>query len=173
MPDYLAAPRPATVALAQIPNSRFNFIDLHPSTQLRSTAAIRSSTAIASISALKRLVSPQTLRLRRANPHSARGTAASSPSRFPPLEVFRRRPSACAAPSSWAGIRKPSQDRTHAVPQKTPSFDRIRRNGKQYVRDCRPGRLCGVEVDDLRYSLVGAKLPRCRPRPYSRSVTLA
>jgi hypothetical protein len=90
MPDYLAAPRPATVALAQIPNSRFNFIDLHPSTQLRSTAAIRSSTAIASISALKRLVSPQTLRLRRANPHSARGTAASSPSRFPCMRLVKK-----------------------------------------------------------------------------------
>jgi len=32
------------------------------------------------------------------NPHSARGTAARSPARFPPLEAFGRRPSACAAP---------------------------------------------------------------------------
>src|SRR5207245_419614 len=37
------------------------------------------------------------------------------PPRFPPLEVFGRRPPVYAAPPSWAGIRKPSQERTLAA----------------------------------------------------------
>jgi hypothetical protein len=55
MTDYLAAPRSDTVTLAHIRNFHVNLIDLHPSTKLRSTAAICSYTAIASISALKHL----------------------------------------------------------------------------------------------------------------------
>src|SRR6202521_5507196 len=92
MPVFLAAPPPATVALAQIRNPGLNLIDLHPSTKLHSTAAMCSSTTTASIRALDRLATPQTPRPWPSNPHSARGTAAHPPSRFPPLEVFRRRP---------------------------------------------------------------------------------
>jgi hypothetical protein len=43
------------------------------------------------------------------NPHSARGAPDCPNPRFPPLEVFVRRPPQCVAPPSWAGIRKPSQ----------------------------------------------------------------
>src|ERR1700730_18941324 len=51
--------------------------------------------------------------------HAARRGRATAPkSRFPPLEVFVRRPPELAASSDAAGIRKPSQLLTHA-PQQT------------------------------------------------------
>src|SRR5580700_7278798 len=88
----IAVPRPAAGALVQIPSSGLNSIDLHRTTQPRPTKPIRSPIASTSISALDRPATAHTPRLRRPNPHSARGTPHIPPSRFPPLEAFGRRP---------------------------------------------------------------------------------
>src|ERR1700732_5288472 len=101
----LAAPRPATAALAQIRKPGLNSTDLHQSTRLRSTAPIASSTATTPISALDPLATTPTPCRRRSNPHSARRTVPLPTARFPPLEVFRRRPPECVA--SFASGRHP------------------------------------------------------------------
>src|SRR6184192_1611258 len=74
----LAAPRPATAELVQIRNADLNLIDLARSTHPPTTAAIRSRT---SISPLDRLASTHMPSPRRSNPHSARGTRHTFPSR--------------------------------------------------------------------------------------------
>src|SRR5713226_8197241 len=92
-------------------------IDLHRLRQIPTLAASRLSAATPSTNPLNRVGSPRVPQLRRSNPHSARGTTACQFPRFPPLEVFVRRPPARVAPLSWAGIRKPSHNRTHALQQ--------------------------------------------------------
>src|SRR6201984_3886872 len=101
----LAAPRPATAALAHTRKPGLNSIDLHQSTQLRSTAPIASSTATTPISALDPLATTPTPSRPRSNPHSARRTVPLPTARFPPLEVFRRRPLESVA--SFASGRHP------------------------------------------------------------------
>src|SRR5713226_5647848 len=67
--------------------------------------------------ALDRIGCPAAPNPQLSNPHSsgpARGTIAPSLPRFPPLEVFVRRPPDHGAPPSWAGLRKPSQYRKWA-----------------------------------------------------------
>ena len=53
------------------------------------------------------LLAPRLVDRSRSNPHGARGTAPSLP-RFPPLEVFVRRPRSAWRRRHGAGIRKPS-----------------------------------------------------------------
>jgi hypothetical protein len=110
----LAAPRPATAALAHTRKPGLNSIDLHQSTQLRSTAPIASSTATTPISALDPLATTPTPRRRRSNPHSARRTVPPPTARFPPLEVFRRRPLESVA--SFASGRHPKTFTTADIP---------------------------------------------------------
>ena len=62
------------------------------------------------IFAIHRLADTPPLQPLRPNPHSARGTAIHSPSRFRPLEAFGRRPPEHVAPPSAAGIRNPQHN---------------------------------------------------------------
>src|SRR6201984_1310452 len=101
----LAAPRPATAALAHTRKPSLNSIDLHQPPQLRSTAPIASPTATTPISALDPLATTPTPSRPRSNPHSARRTVPLPTARFPPLEVFRRRPLESVA--SFASGRHP------------------------------------------------------------------
>src|SRR5204862_2894663 len=77
-----------------------------------SQTAPRSSTASLAANLLHRAAFHQPHRPRRSNPHSARRTTAVYLPRFPPLEVFVRRPHSPRHRQQWAGIRKPSQNRT-------------------------------------------------------------
>jgi hypothetical protein len=80
--------------------------------------------------------------------------AASShvpPARFPPLKVFVRRPHSPRHLTHWAGIRKPSHNRTHAAANDmrgcSALFDHLIGAGKQRRRNFEADRLCGFEVD--------------------------
>src|ERR1700730_14112818 len=53
----------------------------------------------------------------------------------------------CVAPSSWAGIRKPSQKPTRLAQQTAELFDHIIGLGKQRWRDRQTERFCGVEIN--------------------------
>ena len=108
-----ANPRSATAALIQICNSHRNVLDLSCSTQLISPTAPRSRAATASNIAFYRVPASQTPRPQRSNPHSASRAPAVPSSRFPPLEVFVRRPPCARNRSVAAGIRKPSQEQTY------------------------------------------------------------
>ena len=97
----LAAPRSATAPLARIRNTVLQARHrLQPSSHRRDDRNDLLSHRIGARSTLRdRRPAARTAAPRRSNPHSARGTAARSPTRFPPLEAFGRRPSARAAPS--------------------------------------------------------------------------
>src|SRR6266571_338203 len=87
------------MALAQIPNSHLNSIDLHRSTSVGPTTANCSCLPTPPNDALDRLATTPTPRPRDAQipiEHAA-GPYVPFP-RFPPLEVFRRRPPVSAAP---------------------------------------------------------------------------
>ena len=86
--------------------------DLRRPTQIPALPASRSSPATPSTIPLNRVGCPRPPHLQRSNPHRARCTTACQFPRFPPLEVFVRRPPHYVAPPSWAGIRKPSQTRS-------------------------------------------------------------
>jgi hypothetical protein len=81
--------RLATAALAQIRNSDPNSIDLVCKTPMPSTEASSSAVKTASRNRLDRFAATQTQRLRRSNPHSARGTTTRSPSAVSSLGGFR------------------------------------------------------------------------------------
>jgi len=87
-------------------------IDLHRPRQIPALPASRSCPATPSTIPLNRVGCPRAPHLQRSNPHRARCTTACQFPRFRPLEVFVRRPPEYVAPSSWAGIRKPSQTAT-------------------------------------------------------------
>src|SRR5260370_6600480 len=89
-------------------------IDLHRSRQIPALPASRSCPATPSTNPLNRVGCPRAPHLQRPNPHRACCTTAAHFPRFPPLEVFVRRPPERVAPPSWAGIRKPSQQETSA-----------------------------------------------------------
>ena len=55
-------------------------------------------------------------------------------SRFRPLQVFVRRPPAFVARFEAAGIRKPSQELTHALQQNNILFDDLVGGGEQRRR---------------------------------------
>ena len=69
------------------------------------------SAAAPSAASLKRGARPQINCPPCSNPHSARGTLLASPTRFPPLEVFGRRPQRSRHHLHAAGIRKPCMGR--------------------------------------------------------------
>ena len=79
---------------------------IHSNTSKTATTT-RSRIRKPTIFAIHRLADTPPLQPLRPNPHSARGTAIRSPSRFRPLEAFGRRPPEYVAPPSAAGIRNP------------------------------------------------------------------
>src|SRR5271169_3244441 len=87
--------------LAPIRNQDLNAINLHRSKLVGSTAASRSSNATTSNNPLDRLAAAQPPHPRPLNPHSQPRRVHTFPfPRFPPLEVFRRRPPQPVAPSA-------------------------------------------------------------------------
>src|SRR5258708_6548915 len=99
MPAPCAASRLATAVLAQIqylhPNSS---IDLHRPTVIATTKARQPWAPTSSTNAFDPVASDHTPHSRHSNPHSARRTTPCHLPRFPPSEVFVRRPPECAAP---------------------------------------------------------------------------
>jgi hypothetical protein len=95
---FRAGSRPATAALARTPNSRLNpCTDVHPRPQPRASKARWSVSETHAGNPLNRSASAPTPHPRRPIPHSAPRTANVPLSRFPPLEVFGRRPQERAA----------------------------------------------------------------------------
>ena len=74
--------------------------NLRPSIRLCPSNRNPSRLQITATGAIVRVARTRLVDRSRSNPHSARGTAPSLP-RFPPLEVFVRRPPKYVAPSSW------------------------------------------------------------------------
>ena len=108
-----AGSRPATTALAAIPHS--TPVRARPSIVRSSAIAIDRTARTAIIRnpstiARRSLATPLADLAPRSNPHSARGTRAFTPSpRFPPLEVFVRRPPEYVAPS----VMGPASENLH------------------------------------------------------------
>src|ERR1700680_1532326 len=83
---------------------------IHSNTSKTATTS-RSRIRKPTIFAIHRLADTPPLQPLRPNPHSARGTAIRSPSRFRPLEAFGPRPPEYVAPPTAAGIRNPQHNR--------------------------------------------------------------
>jgi hypothetical protein len=105
-----ANPRSATAVLIQICNAYRNVLDLSSSTQVISPTAPCSPAAMASNNALYRVPASQTPRPLRPNLHSASGIPAVPSSRFPPLEVFVRRPR-----RAWNCSYRPASENLHRL----------------------------------------------------------
>jgi hypothetical protein len=107
---FCAGPRPARPALAPTTRLGFNRCpDPHP--LIRANTSQTSKTSRSRIRepiffAIHRLADTPPLAPLRPNPHSARGTAIRSPSRFRPIEAFGRRPPEPVAPPSAACPRR-------------------------------------------------------------------
>jgi hypothetical protein len=139
-----ANPQLATEMLAPIRNQNLNAINLHRSKLVGSTAASRSSNATTSNSPLDRLAAAQPPHPRRLNPHSQPPRVHTFPfPRFPPLEVFRRRPPEPVAPS--ASGRHP---KTFTITEVASSFDHLVGAQQQGGGDGLFKLLRGFEIDN-------------------------
>ena len=138
---FFAGSRPVTMALAAIRRSRQLPAKLRPSIQLSPSNRNRSRLQITTTIAIVRVARTRLADRPRSNPHSARGTAPSLP-RFPPLEVFVRRPRSAWRRPHGAGIRKPSHEPTFAA-----SFNHLVGATEQRWRHGEAERLGGLEID--------------------------
>ena len=112
----LAAPPPATAPLARTGNSGLQGKRVRRSTHRPAAATTRSATASPPINRHDRRAAIRTPRARHSNPHSARGTAARSPSAVSSPGGFRTpAPGVPGTDTHRAGIRNPSQTRTSSL----------------------------------------------------------
>jgi len=112
----LAAPPPATAPLARTGNSGLQGKRVRRSTHRPAAATTRSATASPPINRHDRRAAIRTPRARHSNPHSARGTAARSPSAVSSPGGFRTpAPGVPGTDTHRAGIRNPSQKRSSVV----------------------------------------------------------
>jgi len=91
------------------------------------------SAAAPSAASFKRRARHQANCPRCSNLHSAHGTSLVPPARFPPLEVFGRRPQRSRHHLHAAGIRKPSHKRISG--QQKAAIRSPRRHGARSYRD--------------------------------------
>ena len=132
-----ANPQPATEMLAPIRNQDLNAINLHRSKLVGSTAASRSSNATTSNNPLDRLAAAQPPHPRPLNPHSQPRRVHTFPfPRFPPLEVFRRRPPETAA--AFVSGRHPKTFTNSEVAVGRGHFRFSPKNGHQSARSALP-----------------------------------
>jgi len=111
----LAAPPPATAPLARTGNSGLQGKRVRRSTHRPAAATTRSATASPPINRHDRRAAIRTPRARHSNPHSARGTAARSPSAVSSPGGFRTpAPGVPGTDTHRAGIRNPSQQRRYS-----------------------------------------------------------